>query len=125
MLIQTPPLYRVTELCLHILGRGRSCVPLFTLHILPTTAGPQIADARIRPAGQVARELVVELFAVGMQGVGWTVEFSTDLQQWQPCDDQFPYGWVDGVSNWADTFRARVGSAPGGVSRFYRLNGTR
>jgi hypothetical protein len=30
---QTPPLYFVTEVRLHILGRGRSCVPLITPHI--------------------------------------------------------------------------------------------
>ena len=96
----------------------------FTLHILPTTAGPQIADVRIRGATEVAREAVLELFAVGMQGVGWTVEVSDDLKLWQPRDDQFPYGWVDGVASWAGTFRTQFDSAQGGLSRFYRLHST-
>src|ERR1700723_3023463 len=39
ILVQTPPLYCVTEARRHILGRGRSCVSLITPHILPRTAG--------------------------------------------------------------------------------------
>ena len=35
----TPPLYVSTEVRRHILGRGRSCVPLLTLHIRPRTFG--------------------------------------------------------------------------------------
>jgi hypothetical protein len=91
----------------------------FTLHILPTDAGPQIVDARIRRRGEVANAPVFELLAVGMQQPGWIVEFSADLQRWDPCDSEWPYGWVDGVSNWADTFRARVDM---GVSQFYRMH---
>lgn len=94
----------------------------FTLHVLPMDAPAQIADGRIRLKGEVLNVPVFELFAVGMQGVGWFVECSDDLQNWAPCDDVFPYGWVDGASNWADTFRAQIN--PTGPSRFYRLHRT-
>jgi hypothetical protein len=94
----------------------------FTLHILPTDTAPQIADARIRRAGEVWNVPLFELFAVGMQGIGWFVEYSDDLQTWTPCDEVLPYGWVDGVSYWADTFRAQL--SPTGPARFYRLHRT-
>jgi hypothetical protein len=109
----------------YALAVGDNCGTLggpFSLHILPTTAPPQFADIRIRPGGVVAKEPALELFAVGMRGINWTVEFSTNLQQWQPCDEEFPFGWVDGVSNWADTFYAHLDLSPG-LSRFYRLRG--
>jgi len=109
----------------YALAVGDNCGTLggpFTLHILPTAAPAQFADIRIRQGGIPVKEPELELFAVGMRGVGWTVEFSTNLQQWQPCDEEFPYGWVDGVSNWADTFYARLDLSPG-VFRFYRLRG--
>jgi hypothetical protein len=104
---------------------GDSCESFggpLTLHILPTDGAPQIADAHVRRGGEVANAPVFELFAVGMQQLGWTVEFSADLQMWEPCDTEWPYGWVDGVSNWADTFRAHLNST--GPVRFYRLHRT-
>src|SRR5690349_6475308 len=36
---QTPPLYVSSDVCRHIFGRGRSWVPLFTLHMRPRTFG--------------------------------------------------------------------------------------
>jgi hypothetical protein len=101
---------------------GDSCESFggpFTLHILPVDAPAQIADGRVRLKGEVANVPVFELFAVGMQGVGWFVEYSDDLQSWTVCEDEFPYGWADGVSNWADTFHAQTN--PSGSSRFFRL----
>jgi hypothetical protein len=38
-LTHTPPLNFELERVLHIFGRGKSCVPLFALHILPRTFG--------------------------------------------------------------------------------------
>src|SRR5947209_12028419 len=35
----TPPLQAETAVCRHIFGRGRSCVPLFTLQARPFTFG--------------------------------------------------------------------------------------
>src|SRR5215475_7157838 len=35
---QTPPRYFATLLCRHILGRGKSCVQLFTLQTPPRTS---------------------------------------------------------------------------------------
>lgn len=91
-----------------------------TLHIVPTDAPAQIADGRIRRAGEVANVPVFEILAVGLLAGGWFAEFSDDLQSWTACDDEFPYGWADGLSNWADIFRARLN--PTGASRFYRLH---
>src|SRR5258708_39218177 len=82
---------------------------------------PRLADTRTGPAGEATKEPAFDLFAMGMQGFGWTVECSTDLRQWQPCDAEFPYGWVDGNSNRADAFLARFESG----ARFYRLRGNR
>jgi hypothetical protein len=92
----------------------------FTLHILPVDAPAQIADARIRKKGEFWNVPVFELLAVGMREFGGTVEYSDDLQSWTVCDDEFPYGWADGVSNWADVFHAPIN--PTGSSRFYRLH---
>ena len=92
----------------------------YTLHILPVDAPAQIADARIRKKGEVWNVPVFELLAVGMREFGWSVEYSDDLQSWTTCDDEYPYGWADGVSNWADTFYARINSS--GSTRFYRLH---
>jgi hypothetical protein len=102
---------------------GDSCESfggLITLHILPLDAPAQIADAHIRKAGEFWNVPVFEFFAVGMREPGWTVEYSDDLQSWTVCDDEFPYGWADGVSNWADTFHAQTN--PSGSSRFFRLH---
>src|SRR5690242_12283038 len=38
-LVQTPPRYFEIPVRLHIFGRGRSCVPLFTLQTRPFTSG--------------------------------------------------------------------------------------
>lgn len=105
----------------YVISVGDACQSFggpFTLHILPGDAPTQIAGARIRRAGEVWNVPVFELFAVGLLS-GWFVECSDDLQSWTPCDNEFPYGWVDGVSNWADTFYAPV--AADGSPRFYRL----
>ena len=109
----------------YALSVGVACALLggpFTLHVLPMDAPAHIADGRVRPKGEVANVPVLELFAAGMQGLGWLMEYSDDLQGWTPCDDAFPYGWVNGASNWADTFRTPIDSA--GPSRFYRLHRT-
>jgi hypothetical protein len=93
----------------------------FSLHILPAEADPQIAEARYHRARELTTEPVLALLAVGMRDSGWTVESSADLQDWEPTfDGDYPYWWVDGGSNWADTFLARIN--PGASQRFYRLH---
>jgi len=107
----------------YALSVGEACEAFggsFTLHILPADTNPQIAEVHLRRAGEVAKGPVLDLLAVGMRDINWTVESSDDMQHWAPADATFPFGWVIGGSQWADTFRIPLDS--GGLPRFYRLH---
>jgi hypothetical protein len=110
----------------YVLSVGESCADYasfggkFSLHILPADVVPQIEKVRYHRAHEWAGEPVLALLAVGMRDSGWTVESSANLQHWEAASEEdYPYWWVDGGSNWADTFLARI--HPGDPQRFYRL----
>lgn len=110
----------------YALSVGESCADYqsfggkFSLHILPVEPVPRIVKVRYHRAREWAREPVLALLVVGMREGGWTVESSADLQHWEAApEDDYPCWWVDGGSNWADTFLAQI--KPGDSRRFHRL----